>query len=118
MTLASEKQLPTPLTTVPLSVRGWLAQPKEQVASAPGIFGYSNITMRQRDIEKAKQLLSDAGFPNGFDIIYFNIDNLNRRKTAEVIKTSLSEMELTSPLKDLTGNPWWTSTLQWSMKWA
>ena len=69
---------------------------------APGIFGFANLTLRQQDIEKAKQLLSDAGFPNGFDItLTFNIDNLNRRKTAEVIKTSLSEIGIDVTLEGL-----------------
>jgi ABC-type transport system substrate-binding protein len=69
---------------------------------APGIFGFADLPLRQQDIEKAKQLLGEAGFPNGFHItLTYNIDNLNRRKTAEVIKTSLSAIGVDVTLEGL-----------------
>jgi len=59
----------------------------------PDIFGYKNITATERDVSKAIQLLSEAGYPEGFDItISYNIDNLARRKTAQIIKDNLDDV--------------------------
>ena len=59
----------------------------------PGIFGYKNISLTNRDTTKAKQLLSEAGYSDGFEItISYNIDNLARRKAAELIKDNLDDV--------------------------
>jgi peptide/nickel transport system substrate-binding protein len=59
----------------------------------PDIFGYKNITTIPRDITKAKQLLSEAGYADGFEIsLSYNIDNLARRKAAEIIQDSLDDV--------------------------
>jgi peptide/nickel transport system substrate-binding protein len=59
----------------------------------PGIFGYKNITATQRDVAKAQQLLNEAGYSDGFEItISYNIDNLARRKTAEIVRDSLADV--------------------------
>lgn len=59
----------------------------------PGIFGYKNITATQRDVAKAQQLLNEAGYSEGFEItISYNIDNLARRKTAEIVQDSLADV--------------------------
>ncbi len=69
---------------------------------APDIFGFADLPLRQQDIGKAKQLLTEAGFPKGFEItLTYNIDNLNRRKTAEVISNSLSEIGINVRLQGL-----------------
>jgi len=59
----------------------------------PGIFGYKNITATVRDVARAQQLLDEAGYSDGFQItISYNIDNLARRKTAEIVRDSLAEV--------------------------
>lgn len=59
----------------------------------PNIFGYKNMTTIKRDVTKAKQLLTEAGYPEGFEItVSYNIDNLARRKTAEIIRESLNDV--------------------------
>jgi peptide/nickel transport system substrate-binding protein len=68
----------------------------------PSIFGFANLTLTQRDVEKATQLLNEAGYADGFDItLTYNIDNLARRQTAEVIKNSLSEVGIHLGIKGL-----------------
>ena len=69
---------------------------------APGIFGFTDLPLRQQDIGKAKQLLDEAGYPKGFHTtLTFNIDNLYRRKEAEVIKNSLLTIGIDVTLEGL-----------------
>jgi peptide/nickel transport system substrate-binding protein len=68
----------------------------------PGIFGYKNETMKQRDIAKATQILEDAGYSSGFELtLTYNIENLERRKVAEKIRDSLAEIDITVSIKGL-----------------
>jgi peptide/nickel transport system substrate-binding protein len=75
----------------------------------PSIFGYTDLPLIQRDINKAKQLLSDSGYADGFEItLTYNIDNIDRRKTAEVIKDSLDDVGINVHLQGLD----WDSALE------
>jgi len=74
----------------------------------PSIFGYTDLPLKQRDLNKAENLLADAGFPDGFSItLTYNIDNLDRRKTAEVIRDSLADVGINVRLQGLD----WDSAL-------
>jgi peptide/nickel transport system substrate-binding protein len=75
----------------------------------PSMFGYANLPLKQRDTNKSLQLLADAGYPDGFTVtLTFNIDNVDRRKTAEVIKASLQDINIHVRLKGLD----WDSALE------
>lgn len=68
----------------------------------PGVLGYKNMSLTPRDIPKAKQLLEDAGYSNGFEIsLTYNIENLERRKVAEKVRDSLAEVDITVTIKGL-----------------
>ena len=59
----------------------------------PTIFGYKNISLIQRDVTKARQLLSEAGYADGFDIeLIINRDNLARSQVADLIESNLDEI--------------------------
>jgi peptide/nickel transport system substrate-binding protein len=61
-----------------------------------------DIPLKNRDLEKARQLLEDAGYPDGFDItLTYNIESLERRKVAEVIRNSLDEVGIKVSIKGL-----------------
>jgi len=74
----------------------------------PSIFGYKELPLIQRDISKAEQLLSDAGYPDGFDItLTYNIESVERRKVAEQIRDNLGDIGIIVSIKGLD----WDSSL-------
>jgi peptide/nickel transport system substrate-binding protein len=68
----------------------------------PTIFGYKEIPLIHRDINRAKQLITEAGYSNGFELtITYNIGAPERRKMAEVIRDSLAEVGITIRIQGL-----------------
>jgi len=56
----------------------------------PKVIGFSsNIKGYNYDLNKAKQLLAEAGYPNGFKATVFLNDNKARSNTAEVLQSQL-----------------------------
>ena len=75
----------------------------------PGILGYTDLLLIQRDTVKAKQLLEEAGYADGFRItLTYNIENLERRLVAEKIRDSLAEVNIEVSIKGLD----WQSAIQ------
>ncbi|KUK21126.1 ABC transporter substrate-binding protein [Pseudothermotoga lettingae] len=57
-----------------------------------GYLGFSNNNPFKRDVEKAKQLLAEAGYPNGFEVeLLTNTTNI-RQNEAVVIQANLAEI--------------------------
>lgn len=69
------------------------------VFTAPSLFGsaYDQIPVPQKDIEKAKELLAEAGYPDGFEITLMTVDGL-RAKHAQVIQQALAEIGITATI--------------------
>jgi peptide/nickel transport system substrate-binding protein len=68
----------------------------------PSIFGYAEIPLRQRDVEKAKQLLDLAGYSDGFDVtLTYNIGSMERRSVAEIIRNNLADVGINVAIKGL-----------------
>lgn len=66
---------------------------------APGIVGYTNEFEGDKwpygsaaNIEKAKALLAEAGYPNGFDVVMDVDDNPNRIAASEVFRNNLEKV--------------------------
>jgi peptide/nickel transport system substrate-binding protein len=74
----------------------------------PSILGYKDMPLIERDLAKAQQLLDDAGYSDGFDLtLTYNIDSIERREVAEIIRNSLDEVGITISIKGLD----WESAL-------
>lgn len=62
---------------------------------SPKVFGYSkNVKPYEYDINKAKELLKEAGYPNGFEVTLFTPDIKERVNMAEVIQSQLKGIEV------------------------
>jgi peptide/nickel transport system substrate-binding protein len=67
-----------------------------------GILGYKEYPLVQRDLEKAQQLLEQAGYADGFDItLTHNIESSERRQVAELIRDQLSDVGIAVSIKGL-----------------
>jgi len=58
----------------------------------PNVWGYANVEKFTQDIEKAKALLAEAGFPNGFKAKIWVNDNPVRRDTAVILQDQLKQI--------------------------
>ncbi len=68
----------------------------------PSILGYKELPLIERDLARAQQLLDDAGYSDGFDLtLTYNIESIESREVAEVIRNSLDEVGITISIKGL-----------------
>jgi peptide/nickel transport system substrate-binding protein len=75
-------------------------EPIDQLASAKDIWFNSGLKYREYDVKKAKQLLADAGYPNGFKTKLIS-DVMARRDTLVAIQTYLKEVGIETELEVL-----------------
>ncbi len=71
---------------------------------------YDGMEAVTRDVDKAKQLLSDAGFPNGLDVEYLGLPQYPELlKTGEVIQQNLKEIGMNLKIKQVDVSVWFNA---------
>jgi len=66
---------------------------------SPLTFGYKNLGVIEQDLEKAKALLADAGYPDGFDTKIVTTTRYEKGvELAEVISAQLSEIGINAEI--------------------
>ena len=74
--------------------RGGFAMPASQFVT-PLVFGYNpNIDRFPYDVDKARELMSDAGYEDGFEIVLDCIDSESQMGTCNEIVSQLSEIDI------------------------
>ncbi len=77
---------------------------------SPGIIGGTPNFAKyspKRDVEKAKQLLAEAGYPNGLELhISCSSSNQERCDLAEVFQAQLAEVGITLKIDVMEGSAW------------
>ncbi|MSP83309.1 MAG: twin-arginine translocation signal domain-containing protein [Alphaproteobacteria bacterium] len=76
----------------------------------PGLVGHreANLYSGKRDLAKAKELLAEAGFPNGFKA---RIDLLNKQtylSAVQVLQSNLAEIGIEAEIMAHDSGVWWT----------
>lgn len=77
--------------------------------SAPGYAGYNADLQPRYDVAKAKQLMKEAGYENGFTVSMIAPNNryVNDEKIAEAVATMLSKIGIKVELKTMPKAQYW-----------
>lgn len=75
----------------------------EKAATAPvnpNVWGYTNLGVIQQDQEKAKELMAEAGYPDGFEFSIQVYTGYNKSlETCEMIVSDLAEVGITATIE-------------------
>lgn len=73
------------------------------------VFGYDPaIKTKERDIKKAKQLVIDAGYPNGVDVDIYTPDDPTYLNPTEILQSQLAEIGINLKIHKLDRGVWMT----------
>lgn len=71
---------------------------------APLVFGYTDLGVVPYDVEKSKELLAQAGYPDGFDLSVMTYSGYNKAvELAEVMKQQLGEIGINVTIDSVDG---------------
>ncbi|MDR2068861.1 MAG: ABC transporter substrate-binding protein [Spirochaetaceae bacterium] len=77
---------------------------------APGVYGYYSAGVDQYDPERSKQLLAQAGYPNGFTTSLWVNNNQERVEVSTAIVDMLREVGITARLEVMEAGAFWDKT--------
>jgi peptide/nickel transport system substrate-binding protein len=72
-----------------------------------GFAGYQNVVYYREDLEKARQFLKEAGYPDGFEISMDHGDQTPNPEIAQALQNSLARVGITVKLNKLISAQLW-----------
>ena len=79
---------------------------------APGVLGHRPGTVPERDVEGAKALLAEAGFPNGFKTDVATLNNNTDVSACQIIQANLAEIGIEMQISPYAGGTYWSLGLE------
>ncbi|MBM3585609.1 MAG: peptide ABC transporter substrate-binding protein [Alphaproteobacteria bacterium] len=79
---------------------------------APGVLGWRDLEPTQRDLEKARALLAEAGFADGFKTRVAIMDATDQRTSAQIIQANLAEIGIDCQIDVYDGGTYWDLGLE------
>jgi len=70
--------------------------------------GYGKFSLYSNNIDAAKKLLADAGFPNGFSTTFYSDDTTDDPRISQAIVQQLAQIGINAQLKVLNANTMFT----------
>ena len=81
--------------------------------AAPGLVGHRESVLHPgRDVEEAKRLLAEAGYPDGFKTTIALINSTDRVSAAQVMQANLAEVGIELDIQPLDDGTYWTLGLE------
>lgn len=77
----------------------------------PKVFGYNpNAKSYEFNVEKAKQLLAEAGYPDGFETVIWTNDNPIRMQVCQIVQAQLKEIGIEMKIEPMEWGAYLEST--------
>ena len=81
--------------------------------AAPGLVGHRESLLHPgRNVEEAKRLLAEAGYPDGFKTTIALINSTDRVSAAQVMQANLAEVGIELDIQPLDDGTYWTLGLE------
>ena len=88
-----------------------VATPAKNTMLVPMLFGYSdNVKQYNYDLSKSKELLEEAGHPNGFDTTLWVADNQIQKDASVVIQDQLRQVGININIKTMDQGNFYSAT--------
>ena len=82
--------------------------PRSGGVLAPGVLGYKERALPGRDVEGAKKLLADAGFPDGFKTTLVSLNNTSVVDACQVVQAQLAEVGIEVEVQPTDSGTYWS----------
>ena len=86
--------------------------PKSVGILSPGLLGYKERELPARDVEGAKALLAEAGFPNGFKTKIVSLNNTSVVDACQVVQSNLAEIGVEVEVQPTDSGTYWSLGLE------